>query len=143
MDCVMQFVHISFEEKTKRKWPWTCVYPQKDKLRNPKIDYTAIGFHNGRMDTETFQHIDISKVKSIHELAIYTGLKSVSKLSSFSAVPDYFFSSNIPFTVSKKSKSDNGISAKNMASPLNRPVCRIHRWDSYKVHVQKITCAKH
>lgn len=50
----MQLVHISFEEKTKRKWPWTCVYPQKDKLRNPKIDYTAIGFHNGRMDTETF-----------------------------------------------------------------------------------------
>lgn len=91
LDCVMQFVHISFEEKTKRKWPWTCVYPQKDKLRNPKIDYTAIGFHNGRMDTETFQHIDISKVKSIHELAIYTGLKSVSKLSSFSAVPDYYF----------------------------------------------------
>lgn len=91
MDCVMQLVHISFEEKTKRKWPWTCVYPQKDKLRNPKIDYTAIGFHNGRMDTETFQHIDISKVKSIHELAIYKGLKSMSKLSSFSAVPDYFF----------------------------------------------------
>lgn len=108
-DCETKFNIEVKENKTLNIWTVWCslctfplkkkpkesdlehVYPQKDKLRNPKIDYTAIGFHNGRMDTETFQHIDISKVKSIHELAIYTGLKSVSKLSSFSAVPDYFF----------------------------------------------------
>lgn len=44
-----------YEVKKQTKSDLEHVYiPKKVKLRNPKIDYTSIEFHNGRMDTETF-----------------------------------------------------------------------------------------
>lgn len=78
----MQLVHISIEVKTKEsdlEHVYIYIYPKNDKLRNPKIDYTAIGFHKRIWIPKLFfSHIAyISKVKSIHKLNMYTGLKSV------------------------------------------------------------------